>query len=73
MIKTKAAFLEGRLLSNQSDQSEKFSKSPDWAGKKAALQKSQFCFDHFSKFMVCSHGQEGEERGGFEPVQTFYG
>jgi len=37
MIKTKVAFLEGRLLlSNQSEQSEKFSKSPDW------LEKSTF-------------------------------
>jgi len=30
MIKTKVAFLEGRLLSSQSQQSYKFSKSPDW-------------------------------------------
>jgi len=29
MIKTKVALLEGRLLSSQSEQSEKFSKSPD--------------------------------------------
>jgi len=29
MIKTKVAFLEGRLLSSQSEQSEKFSKSPN--------------------------------------------
>jgi len=29
MIKTKAAFLEGRLLSSQSEQFEKFSKSSD--------------------------------------------
>jgi len=29
MIKTKVAFFEGRLLSIQSEQSEKFSKSPD--------------------------------------------
>jgi len=29
MIKTKVAFLEGRLLFSQSDQSEVFSKSPD--------------------------------------------
>jgi len=35
MIKTKLAFLKGRLLSSQSEQSEKFSKSPDW------LEKSQ--------------------------------
>jgi len=30
MIKTKVDFLEGRLLSSQSDQSEEFSKSSDW-------------------------------------------
>jgi len=30
MIKTKVDFLKGRLLSSQSTQSEKFSKSPDW-------------------------------------------
>jgi len=43
MIKTKVAFLEDRLLSNQSEQSEKFSKSPDWLEKKPALQKNHFC------------------------------
>jgi len=30
MIKTKAAFLEGLLLFSQLEQSEMFSKSPDW-------------------------------------------
>jgi len=30
MIKTKVAFLEGRLLSSQSEQSEKFSKMIGW-------------------------------------------
>jgi len=33
MIKTKVAFLEGWLLSSQSKQSEKSSKSPDWLEK----------------------------------------
>jgi len=33
MIKTKVAFLEGRLLSSQSEQSEKFSQSLDWLEK----------------------------------------
>jgi len=33
MIKTKVAFLEGRLLSSQSELFEKFSKSPDWLEK----------------------------------------
>jgi len=33
MIKTKVAFLEGRLLFSQSEQSENFSKSPDWLEK----------------------------------------
>jgi len=40
MIKRKVAFMEGRLLSSQSEQLEKFSKSSDW------LEKSHFCFDH---------------------------
>jgi len=30
MIKTKVAFLEGRLLSCQSEQFKKYSKSSDW-------------------------------------------
>jgi len=38
MIKIEVAFLEGRLLSSQSEQSEKFSKSPDW-----------LCFDHINR------------------------
>jgi len=36
MIKTKVAFLEGRLLSSQSEQFEKF----------APPKKTHFCFDH---------------------------
>jgi len=39
MIKTKVAFLEGRLLFSQSE-SEMFLKRPDWLEKKPALQKS---------------------------------
>jgi len=42
MIKTKVAFLEGRLLSSQSEQSEKFSKALiGWkkAGHKRNMQK----------------------------------
>jgi len=45
MIKTKVAFLEGRLLSSQSKQSEKFSKSPDCWNKAGPLKKP-LCFDH---------------------------
>jgi len=33
LIKTKVAFLVGRLLSGQSEQSEKLSKSSDWLEK----------------------------------------
>jgi len=43
MIKTKLTFLEGRLLSSQLEQSEKFSESPDW------LEKS---FDHVNRLNV---------------------
>jgi len=41
MIKTKVAFLEGRLLSSQSEQSEKFSKSPDWLKKAGPPKKTR--------------------------------
>jgi len=39
MIKTKVTYLEGRLLSSQSEQSEKFSKSPDWLEKSGPPKK----------------------------------
>jgi len=42
MIKTKVAFMEGRLLSSQSEQSEKFSKSPDWLERSRPSKKSTF-------------------------------
>jgi len=42
MIKTKVAFLEGRLLSNQSGQSERFSKSSDWLEKSRPSKKATF-------------------------------
>jgi len=39
MIKTKVAFLEGRLLSSQS---EKFSKTLDWLAKSRPSKKASF-------------------------------
>jgi len=42
MIKIKVAFLEGRLLSRQAEQSEKFSKSPDWLKKSRPFRKATF-------------------------------
>jgi len=42
MIKIKVAFLEGRLLSSQSEQFEKFSKSPDWLEKSRLSKKATF-------------------------------
>jgi len=42
MIKTKVAFLEDWLLSNQSEQSEKFSKSLDWLEKSWSSKKVNF-------------------------------
>jgi len=42
MIKTKVAFLEGRLLSSQSQPSEKFSKSPDWLEKSRPSKRATF-------------------------------
>jgi len=46
MIKTKAAFLESRLLSSQSKQFEKSSKRSDWPQKSRPSKKSRFCFGH---------------------------
>jgi len=45
------SFLEGRLKSIQSEQSEKFSKSSDWL-KKASPPKSHFCFDHVNRLII---------------------
>jgi len=42
MIKTKVEFLEGQLLHIQSEQSEKFSKSPDWLKKSLPSKKATF-------------------------------
>jgi len=42
MIKTKVAFLESQLLSSQPEQSEKFSKSPDWLEKSRPSKKATF-------------------------------
>jgi len=39
MIKTKVTFLEGRLLSSQLEQFEKFSKSSDWLEKSRPSKK----------------------------------
>jgi len=51
MIKTKVFFLEGRLLSSQSEQSEKFSKSPNgW--KKAGPPKKALFVDHVNRLKV---------------------
>jgi len=46
MIKTKVAFLEGRLLSIANHSNLKNIKKLRLAGKKPALQQSHFCFDH---------------------------
>jgi len=39
LIKTKVAFLEGRLLSSQSEQIVKFSKTSDWLEKAGPPKK----------------------------------
>jgi len=57
MIKTKVAFLEGRLLSSQSEKSEKFSKrkfskSPIEAEKNPPPKKSHFCVDHVNRLFM---------------------
>jgi len=64
MIKTKEAFfLEGRILSNQSEQLKKCWKSSDWLEKIQALQKSDFCFDHVNRLFIKSgRNQRGIRR-----------
>jgi len=42
MIKSKVDFLEGQLLSSQSEQSEKFSKSHDLLKKSRPSKKATF-------------------------------
>jgi len=42
MIKTKVAFLEGRLLTSQSEQFKKFSISSDWLEKAGHPKKLLF-------------------------------
>jgi len=42
MIKTKVAFLEGRLLSSQSEPFEKLSKSSDWREKNRLSKEATF-------------------------------
>jgi len=49
MIKTKVAFLDSRLLSSQSDQSKKFSKSPDWLEKAGPPKKPALSITDASK------------------------
>jgi len=52
MIKTKVAFLKGRLLSSQSEQFEKFSKSSGWLEKTRSSKKGHFCFDHVNRLFI---------------------
>jgi len=42
MIKTKATFLKGRLLSSQSEQLKKYSKSSGWLKKSRPSNKATF-------------------------------
>jgi len=44
MIKTNVAFVEGRLLSSQSEQFRKYSKSSDWMGKSRPSKKKTLLF-----------------------------
>jgi len=47
MIKTKVAFSEGRLLSSQSEQSEKIKALIGW--EKSGPPKNPFCFEHVNR------------------------
>jgi len=58
MIKTKVAFLEGRLLTSQSEQFKKL----QLAGKKPALQKRHFCFDHVNRRNMLPYGPQYQKK-----------
>jgi len=51
MIKTKVAFLKGRLFSSQSDIFDNFLNCSNWLDK-AGPPKSHFCFDHENRLNV---------------------
>jgi len=55
VIKTKVAFMEDRLLSSKSKQSEKFSKSPDWLEKSRTSKNATFVL--ISKQAICGYLQ----------------
>jgi len=55
MIKTKVAFLKGRLLSSQSEQSEKFSKSLNWLEKSRPSKKATFVLIMVNRLFVFLH------------------
>jgi len=52
MIKIKAAFLEGRLLSSQSEQLKKYSKSSDWALPKDTTSELVVLSSHYLPFFA---------------------
>jgi len=52
MIKTKVAFLEGRLFSSQSELFENFSNSSDWLDKSRSSKKATFIFHHVNRLFV---------------------
>jgi len=51
MIKTKAAFLEGRLFNSQLEPFKNFSDCSDW-WIKADSPKSHFCFRHVNRLLM---------------------
>jgi len=51
MIKPKVAFLEGRLLSSQSEQLKKYSKNFDWLEKIRHFKKPH-CVDHVNRLYI---------------------
>jgi len=52
MIKTKVAFLEGRLFSNQSEIFEYFLNCSDWLDKSQPSTKATFV-DHVNRLYIC--------------------
>jgi len=52
MIKTKVAFLEGRLFFNQSELFQYFLNSSDWLDKSRLSKKSHFYFDYVNRLIM---------------------
>jgi len=77
MIETKVAFLEGRLISSQSEQFENISESSDWLEKSRPSKKTAFVLIVCKQtiYLACLHDQNKSGFFGkpafFQPIRPF--